>query len=170
MAGLLDTYGTDPLNQGLLQLGVALMTPRAAGGGLANGLLGFNQGAMQAQQYKRALEQDARRNKLTDAQIGHYEADARYRDAQMKAAQDKLAFDQSQALGQQTAMADFMDSYQQAGGKWSPELSMKAMRAGIKGEDLERLAKGANLGREKLTWQNGLGLDPFSGEARATAP
>jgi len=88
MAGLLD-YGTDPLGQGLLAMGASMMTPRALGGGLAPGLLAFNQGAMQAQQYRRALDQDARRSRLIDAQIGEIGAQADQRKAQMRALEAK---------------------------------------------------------------------------------
>jgi hypothetical protein len=76
VAGLLDNYGVDPLGQGLLNAGIALMTPRAYGGGVAGAFQGFNSGLLQAQQMRRALEQDARRNKLTDAQLARYEAEA----------------------------------------------------------------------------------------------
>lgn len=75
MAGLLD-YGMDPIGMGLLQAGTALMQPRAYGGGVAGAFQGFNQGLLQAQQYRRELEQDARRNKLTDAQLARYETEA----------------------------------------------------------------------------------------------
>lgn len=85
--GLLDNYGTDPLGMGLLQAGAALMTPRAYGGGVAGGLLGFNQGAMQAMQYRRALEQDARRNKLVDAQIGEFTAQTEERKRKTQSAE-----------------------------------------------------------------------------------
>lgn len=70
MAGLLgDEYMPSPVSQGLLQFGAALMTPRELGGGIGPGLLAFNQGAMQAQQMRRQMEQDAMARKLYELKL-----------------------------------------------------------------------------------------------------
>jgi hypothetical protein len=145
--------------------------------GLAGGIAGFGQGLLQGEELLRARAAQANRDRLTNAQIANFESDADYRkgliaenqaSVQRQAQADAAA--QEQAMARLAARAEFADAYQRSGGQWSPQLAMLGMRAGIKGEDLERFAKGSDLGREKLTWQNGLGLDPFSGAARATAP
>ena len=60
MAGLLSgEYLPDPLSQGLLGLGSALLTPRQMGGGLAAGAQAFNQGAQQAALLRRQMQADA---------------------------------------------------------------------------------------------------------------
>lgn len=87
MAGLLGDYTPDPLAQGLLGLGSALLTPRQMGGGLAAGAQAFNQGAMQAQMMRRQMAQDALRRQLIDAQIGEIGAQAKQREAVTKAAE-----------------------------------------------------------------------------------
>jgi hypothetical protein len=70
MAGLLSNdYTPDPLGQGLLGLGAALMTPRQLGGGVGPGLLAFNQQAQAAQMMRRQMEQDAMQRKLFDLKL-----------------------------------------------------------------------------------------------------
>jgi hypothetical protein len=73
--GLLD-YQADPVGQGLLSFGTALMTPRALGGGMAAGMQAFNQGAMQAQQLRneqrRQAEADAMRRQQMDMQTKRF--------------------------------------------------------------------------------------------------
>jgi hypothetical protein len=174
--GLLDPQ-LDPMTLGLLQASAGLLAPRRQGGGLAGGIAGFGQGLLQGEELLRARAAQANRDRLTNAQIANFESDADYRkgliaenqaSVQRQAQADAAA--QEQAMARLAARAEFADAYQRSGGQWSPQLAMLGMRAGIKGEDLERFAKGSDLGREKLTWQNGLGLDPFSGAARATAP
>lgn len=174
--GLLDPQ-LDPMTLGLLQASAGLLAPRRQGGGLAGGIAGFGQGLLQGEELLRARAAQANRDRLTNAQIANFESDADYRkgliaenqaSVQRQAQADAVA--QEQAMARLAARAEFADAYQRSGGQWSPQLAMLGMRAGIKGEDLERFAKGSDLGREKLTWQNGLGLDPFSGAARATAP
>lgn len=65
MAGLLgDQYTPDPLAQGLLGLGSALLTPRQLGGGLMAGANAFNQGATQAAMLRRQMAQDAERSQF----------------------------------------------------------------------------------------------------------
>ena len=86
--GLLD-YQPDPIGQGLLGFGTALMTPRALGGGMAAGMQAFNTGALQANELKRKAQQDALREKLLMAQMGEYE---------MKAAEAKRAREMQQQL------------------------------------------------------------------------
>ena len=70
MAGLLDNnYRPDPLGQGLLGFGTALMTPRQMGGGMAAGMQAFGQGAQQAQQMRRQMDQDAQRQQMLAQQM-----------------------------------------------------------------------------------------------------
>jgi hypothetical protein len=71
--GLLD-YNPDPIGQGLLGLGTALMRPRAMGGGMAAGLDAFNANALQAKQLQRQAQQDALREQLLQAQMAEYGA------------------------------------------------------------------------------------------------
>lgn len=88
--GLLDNnYAPDPLAQGLLGLGSALMTPRQLGGGLMAGANAFNQGAMQAQMMRRQMAQDALRAKLIDAQLLETQAAGEQRRATLAAAEDE---------------------------------------------------------------------------------
>ena len=65
---LLD-YQPDPLGQGLLGAGMALMTPRAMGGGVPGAFGAFNQGLLQAQAMRRQMEQDALQRKLLDLKM-----------------------------------------------------------------------------------------------------
>lgn len=176
MAGLLNPQ-LDGVTLGLLGGAQALMTPRRQGGGVGGMFGAMGQGLLQGEELARARAAQANRDRLTNAQIANFESDADYRKgllAEKQAAVQRQAqaeaAAQEQAMAQLAARAEFADAYQRSGGQWSPQLAMLGMRAGIKGEDMERFAKGSNLGREKLTWQNGLGLDPFSGAARATAP
>jgi hypothetical protein len=85
--GLLD-YQADPVGQGLLGFGTALMTPRALGGGMAAGMQAFNQSALQANELRRQAQQDALREQLLQAQMENYrsEAEARKRRAEQEAA------------------------------------------------------------------------------------
>ena len=64
MAGLLGDYTPDPLAQGLLGLGGALLTPRQMGGGLAAGAQAFNQGAQQAALLRRQMQADAEQQQM----------------------------------------------------------------------------------------------------------
>lgn len=65
MAGLLgDQYTPDPLAQGLLGLGSALLTPRQLGGGLMAGANAFTQGATQAAMLRQQQQQAAERAAL----------------------------------------------------------------------------------------------------------
>jgi hypothetical protein len=171
MAGLLDgNYTPDPLSMGLLALGSSLMTPRAMGGGIGPGMQAFAQQAMAAQQMRRQMEQDAERTRMlrerADMDRERFGLDKDL----LGLKRGELDWKRQQDDASRTARGEFEAAYSQAGGKWSPQLSMMALRAGIKGEDLERLAKGGNLGREKLTWQNGVGLEPFTGAPQAVVP
>jgi hypothetical protein len=70
MAGLLDNnYRPDPLAQGLLGFGTALMTPRQLGGGMAAGMQAFGQGAQEAQRERARMAQDAQRQKMLEQQM-----------------------------------------------------------------------------------------------------
>jgi hypothetical protein len=169
MAGLLD-YTQDPMTMGLLGAGAALLTPQRYGGGAGAALNAFPQAMVQAEQMRN-------RQRLTDAQVAGQQSENEYRKwmaderrRAVDAAEAKRQADQAQAEALAMARQEFESAYHQSGGQWSPTLTILASRAGVKGEDLERFAKGGNLGRSPLAWQNGLGMDPFSGQPRATAP
>lgn len=176
--GLLDANPQlDGMTLGLLGAGQALMLPRSRGGGIGGAGMAFGQGLLQGEELMRARAAQANRDRLTQAQIGHYESDADYRRGLLDekrratdAAEAQRVAQQQAAEAQAQARAAFVNAYRQSGGRWSPDLTILATNAGIKGEDLERFAKGGNLGQSPLTWQNGLGLDPITGQPRATAP
>jgi hypothetical protein len=104
--GLLD-YHPDPIGQGLLGLGTALMRPRAMGGGMAAGLEAFNQNALQANQLKRQAQQDALREQLLQAQMGEFKAQAEQRQAQAEAQRAAMAQRQAQAEAQRSVLSQF---------------------------------------------------------------
>lgn len=176
--GLLDANPQlDGMTLGLLGAGQALMLPRSRGGGIGGAGMAFGQGLLQGEELMRARAAQANRDRLTQAQIGHYESDAEYRRGLLDekrratdAVEAQRMAQQQAAEAQAQARAAFVNAYRQSGGRWSPDLTILATNAGIKGEDLERFAKGGNLGQSPLTWQNGLGLDPITGQPRATAP
>jgi hypothetical protein len=171
MAGLLDNnYRPDPLAQGLLGFGTALMTPRQLGGGMAAGMQAFGQGAQEAQRERARMAQDAQRQKMLEQQMEMQQKRFGMDEQEFGLRRDELGLKRTQAQTAQeqaervaAARVDFQRAYQQSGGKWSPQMSMMAMDAGIKGEDIERLAKGENLGRTPLAFHNGVGVEPFSG-------
>jgi hypothetical protein len=163
MAGLLDYGQPDPLTLGLLGFSQAISTPRSRGGGVAAALGAFPAGQMQAAEMQRQREQDMLRQQLQQAQIGKYQFDM----GTSRATSEQAA---AQAAAQAQARAEFESAYGQSGGQWSPQLSILGTRAGFKTEDLQRLAQGGNLGREKLTFQNGVGVNPFDGSPQAVVP
>lgn len=122
MAGLLDGYTPDPLAQGLLGLGGALLTPRAMGGGLAAGAQAFNQGAQQAALLRRQMQADAERQQ--------------YMRAQMEAQQKRLGMDEQrfglemkQFDAQQADAAQrkaFVDDFVRTAAMKDPEIAMLA--------------------------------------------
>jgi hypothetical protein len=70
MAGLLDNnYRPDPLAQGLLGFGTALMTPRQMGGGMPAAMQAFGAQAQQAQMMRRQMDQDAQRQQMLAQQM-----------------------------------------------------------------------------------------------------
>lgn len=130
MAGLLGDYTPDPLAQGLLGLGGALLTPRQMGGGLMAGAQAFNQGAMQAQMMRRQMEQDAQRQQ--------------YMRAQMDAQQQRLGMDQQEfglkmdqyraAQAAETRKQQFVDEFVATAAQRDPEVAALArvdLRAAI---------------------------------------
>jgi len=176
--GLLGGAGMDPLSMGLLGAGTALMSGRR---GLAQAPMAFAQGMMQGQdriasqraaalrEQMAAQQMDVQRQQLglqrdefglKREQYGA-EREDKVRAATLKAAQEE-------ALSQ--ARDRFAQALQTSGGQWSAQLTQLGLNAGLKGEDLERLAKGRNFGREKLAFQNGVGVDAFDGTPRAVVP
>ena len=91
---LLD-YQPDPLGQGLLGAGMALMTPRAMGGGVPAAFGAFNQGMLQAQALRRQIEQDAMQRKLLDLRMA--EAAESAEDRKRKREQERALQDAARA-------------------------------------------------------------------------
>jgi hypothetical protein len=178
MAGLLDqNYRPDPLAQGLLGFGTALMTPRQMGGGMAAGMQAFGQGAQEAQRERARMAQDAQRQKMLEQQMEMQQKRFGMDEQEFGLRRDELGLKRTQAQTAQeqaervaAARVAFQQAYQQSGGKWSPQLSVMAMDANIKGEDIERLARGEFLGQQPLTWQGGVGRHPMTGAPVAAAP
>jgi len=137
----------------------------------------FGQGAQQAQQMRRQMDQDAQRQQMLAQQMEMQQKRFGMDEQEFGLRREELAdkrkqAEAAQALAAQTAEARtrFQQAYQQSGGKWSPQMSVMAMEAGIKGEDIERLAKGEFLGQQPLTWQGGVGRNPMTGAPVAAAP
>jgi len=139
------------------------MTPRALGGGMGPGLLAFNQQAMQAQQMRRQMEQDALRQRLIDAQLQETLAQADERkinaEKQRRAVQlqdefwQKLGSSGRDSVVAQTgglaptqANADAMSQPM----KITPELVAYALRAGIDPAKLQQISESRNWGRDKV--------------------
>lgn len=172
MAGLLgDEYMPSPVSQGLLQFGAALMTPRELGGGIGPGLLAFNQGAMQAQQMRRQMAQDALREKLYGAQITNYESEAEARKAAAEEKRRATALAEAQAAAQRAVLDSFVpqpmgfrDANIAAGGtppagyvppqqgapRVTPEMAARWVAAGGSLEVLQKLAESPNFGRPEV--------------------
>ena len=122
MAGLLGDYTPDPLAQGLLGFGSALLTPRQMGGGLASGAQAFNQGAQQAALLRRQMQADAERQQ--------------YMRAQMDAQQQRLGMDQQEfglkmeqhraAQAAEARKQQFIDDFVSTAGQRDPEIAALA--------------------------------------------
>jgi hypothetical protein len=113
MAGLLDNnYRPDPLAQGLLGFGTALMTPRAQGGGMAAGMQAFGQGAQDAQMMRRRMELDALREELLRSQMDENKSQAAVREAQAKALLQKEQRAEAQRVGQAGILSDIASAQQ----------------------------------------------------------
>lgn len=122
MAGLLGDYTPDPLAQGLLGFGSALLTPRQMGGGLAAGAQAFNQGAQQAALLRRQMQADAERQQ--------------YMRAQMDAQQQRLGMDQQEfglkmeqhraAQAAEARKQQFIDDFVSTAGQRDPEIAALA--------------------------------------------
>jgi hypothetical protein len=170
MAGLLD-YQPDPIGQGLLGLGTALMTPRAMGGGMAAGLNAFNTNALQAKQLQRQAQQDALREQLLQAQMQNFQSAAEERKAQAEAQRAALAQRQAQAEAQRGVLSSFMAppmgfrdasvaitgnapaGYmppQAASTQITPEIAAKWVAAGGDLDVLRKLAESKDFGRAKV--------------------
>ena len=90
MAGLLDGYTPDPLAQGLLGLGGALLTPRAMGGGIGPGMQAFAQQAQQAALLKRQMAADAERQQMARDRFGMDQQRFGFEKDQYDAAQSEM--------------------------------------------------------------------------------
>ena len=170
MAGLLD-YNPDPIGQGLLGFGTALMQPRALGGGMAAGLNAFNTQALQANQLKRQAQQDALREQLLNAQMQNYQSAAEERKAQAEAQRMALAQRQSQAEAQRGILSQFSappmgfrDASIAMGGaapagyappqaastQITPDIAARWLAAGGNLDDLRKFAESKDYGRAEV--------------------
>lgn len=168
--GILD-YQPDPIGQGLLGFGTALMQPRAMGGGMAAGLNAFNAQALQAKQLQRQAQQDALREQLLQAQMQNYQSAAEERKAQAEAQRAKMEQAQRQAdekrglLGSLaappmgfrdaniamggTAPAGYVPP-PQGGQPITQDFAVKWLAAGGSLDELKQLAESRNFGRSKV--------------------
>lgn len=167
--GILD-YQPDPIGQGLLGFGTALMTPRALGGGMAAGLNAFNTGALQANQLKRQQQQDAIREQLLQAQMQSYQSAAEDRKAQAEMRRAEMAQKQQQAEAQRGVLSQFAGppmGFRDAsiamggtapagytppakGGQITREMAAQWVAAGGDLATLKQLAESGNFGREEV--------------------
>lgn len=164
MAGLLGYggYTPDPIGLGLLEAGTALMTSRQRGGGVPAAFSAFNQGAMAGLGAQRALQQDARRNALTDAQLKAYEAQQREREMavaaldaqrakqaqfwQMLSGGNDAVVAQTGGLAPTKANAELRNRQMRI----TPEIAAMAAQAGIDLDTLKKVAESSNFGRDKI--------------------
>ena len=172
MAGLFD-YQPDPVAQGLMGFAGGLLTPVSRGGGFGAGLLGANQGmaqarqeAMQIEQMKRQMAQDALRQKLIEAQVKETENQAAER--MLKVEQDKrkqAAIDRFNSIisGQDAQIPQGFDmskanpaqSNYPSAQLNSPQAVMAAIQAGYSPEVIKMMAESRDLGRPQVAhWQD----------------
>ena len=168
MPGLLD-YTPDPLSQGLLGLGAALLTPRAMGGGIGPGMLAMNQGMMQAQQMRRQAEQDAMRQRLIDAQLQEITAQAEQRKTATEVARKKAEDDAAnqarkdaawkllgggiESVAAQTGNVAPTKANQSLLGqapKLTPAIVAQFAQASVPLESLQKVIESRNWGRDKV--------------------
>lgn len=154
--GLLDNFANAPaesgFNDALLAAAQALLTPRARGGGMGAAFGAFPQAMQRAQQQQM-------QNRL-------FGLKERALDAEMSEAERKRLAEEAAAANR----TKFLQAMQQNRGPMTPSLAALGIEAGMKPADLKEMAGMGNWGREKLAWQNGIGLDPYSGQPQAVAP
>lgn len=162
MAGLLDIDMGTPEGQGfnsaLMQAAAMLLTPRHRGGGVGSAF------AAMPQAIDRAKQQAMRERMfgLQEQQLGMqgqrlgFEMD----EAQRKAAQERDL---------KARQADF---WRRWGGQSSvsPQMVAEGQQIGIQPDVLKSLAESPNWGRTQLAFQNGVGVDPYTGEPKAAVP
>lgn len=108
MAGLLDQYNPqiDGLGLGLLGASQALLTPRRKGGGVGAAFGAFGGGLLQGEQMQRARMQDARRDKIADAELG-------MRQERLGMDRERFGAERQQYADQQAAQRAQMERIQQ---------------------------------------------------------
>ena len=174
MGGLLGGYNPDPMGQGLLGLGAALMTPRAMGGGVGPGLMAFNsqmqQAQMQRAQMQRQAQQDEMRRQLQTAQIGEYGAQADERKMRADAMRQRGVQEAQQREAQQSVLGGlrapppgFRDASIAAGGTApagyqapgaappiTRDVAVRWLAAGGDLNHLKQLAESGDYGRREV--------------------
>lgn len=161
MAGLLDIDMGTPEGQGfnsaLMQAAAALLTPRHRGGGMGAAFAAFPAAIDRA-------KQQAMRDQLLALQ-----------QKQVGLEGDKLGFEMDEATTKRLredalrlAQGQFWQKY--AGKPVSPEMFAHGQLIGIKPDDLKALAESPNWGKTKLDFQNGVGVDPYTGQPKAVVP
>lgn len=153
--GLLDIDMTTPEGQGfnsaLMQAAAMLLTPRGRGGGIGSAF------AAMPQAIQRAQEQ-AQRGRLLGMQ--EQRLGFEMSEAQRKAAQERDL---------KARQADF---WRRWGGQSSvsPQMVAEGQQIGIQPDVLKSLAESPNWGRTQLAFQNGVGVDPYTGQPKAVVP
>lgn len=176
--GLLDPQNINPFAMGLLGAGGAIMSGRR---GIAQAPQAFAGGLMQGQQMQQAQRAAAMREQMAAQQMDMQRQQLGMQGERFGLERERFDTERQDAVTQReraqqqaeeiaAAREQFAQALQASGGQWSPQLTAMGLRANVKGEDLERMARGGNLGREKLSFQNGVGVDSFTGEPRAAVP
>lgn len=144
-------------NSALMQAAAALLTPRHRGGGMGAAFAAFPQAIEQS----KAL---AQRNRMLGLQ-----------EQQMGLQGQKLNFEMDEATTKRKredalrlAQGHFWQKY--AGKPVSAEMFAHGQLIGIKPDDLKALAESPNWGKTKLDFQNGVGVDPYTGQPKAVVP
>lgn len=154
--GLLDNFANAPaesgFNDALLAAAQALLTPRARGGGMGAAFGAFPQAMQRAQQQQMQNRLFGLKERALDAEMSEAE-------------RKRLAYESAAAN-----RTKFLQAMQQNRGPMTPALAALGIEAGMKPADLKEMAGMGNWGREKLVWQNGIGLEPYSGQPQAVAP
>ena len=122
MPGLLGDYQPDPLAQGLLGLGGALLTPRQMGGGVASGMQAFAQQAQQAQEARRRMAADAERQAYLRQQ-------SEMQQKRFGMDEQRFGLEMKQFDAQQAAAAEkkaFIDDFVRTAAMKDPEIAMLA--------------------------------------------
>lgn len=161
MAGLLDIDMNTPEGQGfnnaLMQAAAMLLTPRHRGGGMGAAFAAFPQAIEQS----KALAQRNRMLGLQEQQIG-------LQGQKLNFEMDEATTKRKREDALRLAQGHFWQKY--AGKPVSAEMFAHGQLIGIKPDDLKALAESPNWGKTKLDFQNGVGVDPYTGQPKAVVP